>query len=90
MEETTMKTDVSVEGMEFISGGNIKELPQCFNPAREKYVRKVDASRVYPFGRHVIDDIAKKAGAVISVRGCVAYDTERINAFLDAMREPVM
>ncbi|MBQ6407528.1 MAG: hypothetical protein IJJ64_05780 [Butyrivibrio sp.] len=83
-----MKEDVSVEGMELISGGNIKNLPQCFNPAREKYVRKVDASRVYPFGRHIIDDIAKKAGAIVSVRGCVAYDTERINMFLDNCRLP--
>jgi hypothetical protein len=84
-------TEKSVELLEYleISGKKLKDIPQCCNPGREKYVRKVDASRVYPFGRHIIDDIAKKAGAIVSVRGCIAYDTETINAYLDTMRIPM-
>ena len=75
-----------LEGLEQLCKGDFKKLPQCFNPAREKYIRKTDASLVYPFGRHAIDDIAQKAGAVITIKGCVAYDTERINRYLDSMR----
>ena len=45
-------------------------------------------SLVYPFGRHTIDNIAKKASAVIEVKGCIAYDTDAINRYLDNMRLP--
>ena len=68
--------------------GKFKKLPQCMNPARERFIRKTDASLVYPFGRHVMDDIAKKAGAVVPIKGCIAYDTELINKYLDEMRLP--
>ncbi len=83
-----MREDIDVECLKFVAGGNVKKLPQSFNPAREHYVRKVDASRVYPFGRHIIDEIAKKAGAIVSVRGCIAYDTEIINRYLESCRVP--
>ena len=81
-----MVKDTKVEGLEILSKGEYKKLPQCFNPAREKYIRKADASLVYPLGRHAIDDIAQKACAVVPVKGCILYDTELINRYLDSMR----
>ncbi|MBQ9302792.1 DUF6462 family protein [Butyrivibrio sp.] len=83
-----MLADLNLEGLEALCEGKFKKLPQCMNPAREKYVRKTDASLVYPFGRHTIDNIAKKAGAIIEVKGCIAYDTDAINRYLDNMRLP--
>ncbi|WP_029319583.1 DUF6462 family protein [Butyrivibrio sp. AE3004] len=85
-----MNTNIKFEGVEILSKGDYKKLPQCFNPGREKYIRKTDASMVYPLGRHAIDDIEQKAGAVIPVRGCVLYDTERINKYLDSFRLEAM
>ena len=85
-----MDADVKLEGAMDLCKGDFRKLPQCFNPGREKYIRKVDASMVYPIGRHIIDDIAKKAGAVVPIRGCVLYDTELINRYLDAFREGTM
>ncbi len=81
-----MVEDVKLEGLEKLCKGDFKKLPQCFNPAREKYIRKADASLVYPVGRWVIDDIAEKAGAVVPIRGCILYDTERINKYIDSFR----
>ena len=64
----------------------VKKLPQCFNPARERYIRKTDASLVYPLGRHIIDEIADEAKAVARVKGCVIYDTELINRYIERIR----
>lgn len=85
-----MNTDIKLDGTMRMCKGDYKKLPQCFNPGREKYIRKTDASLVYPLGRHTIDDIAKKAGAVVPIRGCILYDTERINRYLDAFRESIV
>jgi len=85
-----MLADLNIEGLEALCEGKFKKLPQCMNPARERYIRKTDASLVYPFGRHVIDEIASKAGAVVPIKGCIAYDTELINKYLDNMRLPAM
>lgn len=83
-----MLRDFNVEGLEELCKGKFKSLPQCLNPAREHYIRKIDASLVYPFGRHSIDDIAEKAGAVITVKGCICYDTNKINKYLDSHALP--
>ncbi|SCY14837.1 MULTISPECIES: DUF6462 family protein [unclassified Butyrivibrio] len=81
-----MAEDVKLEGLEKLCKGKLKKIPQCFNPGREKYIRKVDAPLVYPLGRHTIDDIAEKAGAVVPINGCILYDTEIINKYIDSFR----
>jgi hypothetical protein len=85
-----MLKDINIDGLEELCKGRFKNLPQCMNPAREHYIRKTDASLVYPFGRHSIDDIAEKAGAVIPIKGCICYDTDKINRYLDNHAAPAI
>ena len=66
-----------------------KVVEQCFNPAREKYIRQVDGPKVYPMGRHSFDKLARQSGAIVRYCGMVLVDTTIINKFLDDnFREP--
>ena len=85
-----MVENVKIDEIEKLCKGDFKKLPQCFNPGRERYIRKADASLVYPLGRHSIDDVAERAGAVIPIKGCILYDTERINKYIDSFRVDAM
>lgn len=60
-----------------------KELRQCMNPGRSKYIRQVDGPKVYPMGRHSFDKLARDAGAILKVQGMVLIDTQKLDKFLD-------
>lgn len=76
-----MAKNIYIEELE--NYGNKKDLKQCMNPGRSKYIRQVDGPKVYPLGRHSFDKLARDAGAVLRVDGKVLIDTHKLDKFLD-------
>lgn len=47
-----MAKKIQIDELENMEKEQAKAVEQCFNPAREKYIRQVDGPKVYPMGRH--------------------------------------
>lgn len=84
-----MAKKIQIDELENMEKERTKAVEQCFNPAREKYIRQVDGPKIYPMGRHSFDKLARQSGAIVRYCGMVLVDTTIINKFLDDnFREP--
>ena len=70
-----MAKKIQIDELENMEKEQAKAVEQCFNPAREKYIRQVDGPKIYPMGRHSFDKLARQSGAIVRYCGMVLVDT---------------
>ena len=63
---------------------NIEELVKA---KKKKYVRYAEGAELFSMGLHTFQAIAKDAGAVRKVKGCVLVNLEKVEAFVESFAE---
>ncbi|MDD3142179.1 MAG: DUF6462 family protein [Lachnospiraceae bacterium] len=63
---------------------NIEELVKS---KKKIYVRYTEGAELFSMGLHSFQSLAKDAGAVRKVKGCVLVNLEKIQAFIESFDE---
>ena len=63
---------------------NIEELVKT---KKKKYVRYAEGAELYSLGLHTFQQLAKDAGAIRRVKGCVLVNLEKVEEFVESFCE---
>ena len=66
---------------------NIEELVRS---KKKKYVRYAEGAELFSMGLHSFQSLAKDAGAIRKVKGCVLVNLEKVDAFVESFAEEYM
>ena len=58
----------------------VENIEELVKEHKKKYVRYAEGAALYSLGLHTFQEIAKDAGAIRRVKGCVLVNTEKVDA----------
>ncbi len=65
----------------------IENMDELLKGKRKKYVRYAEGAELFSMGLHSFQSLAKDAGAVRKVKGCVLVNLEKVEAFVESFGE---
>ena len=86
----TEDEDVDYEMEEYVMPRTRKEIEnfeELIKSKKKKYVRYAEGAELFSMGLHTFQAIAKDAGAVRKVKGCVLVNLEKVEAFVESFAE---
>ena len=65
----------------------IKNMEELIKSKKKKYVRYAEGAELFSMGLHSFQTLAKDAGAVRKVKGCVLVNLEKVEQFVESFGE---
>ena len=65
----------------------IKNMEELIKSKKKKYVRYAEGAELFSMGLHSFQTLAKDAGAVRKVKGCVLVNLEKVEQFVESFAE---
>ena len=65
----------------------IKNMDELIKSKKKKYVRYAEGAELFSMGLHTFQQLAKDAGAVRKVKGCVLVNLEKVEQFVESFAE---
>lgn len=65
----------------------IKNMEELIKSKKKKYVRYAEGAELFSMGPHSFQTLAKDAGAVRKVKGCVLVNLEKVEQFVECLNE---
>lgn len=86
----TEDEDVNYEMEDYVMPRTRKEvenLEELVKSKKKKYVRYAEGAELFSMGLHSFQSLAKDAGAIRKVKGCVLVNLEKVEAFVESFAE---
>ena len=65
----------------------VENLEELVKSKKKKYVRYAEGAELFSMGLHSFQSLAKDAGAIRKVKGCVLVNLEKVEAFVESFAE---
>lgn len=65
----------------------IKNMEELIKSKKKKYVRYAEGAELFSMGLHSFQTLAKDAGAIRKVKGCVLVNLEKVEQFVESFAE---
>lgn len=65
----------------------VKNIEELIKSKKKKYVRYAEGAELFSMGLHSFQSLAKDAGAVRKVKGCVLVNLEKVEQFVESFSE---
>ena len=65
----------------------IQDIEELVKAKKKKYVRYAEGAELFSLGLHTFQTLAKDAGAIRRVKGCVLVNLEKVEAFVESFAE---
>lgn len=65
----------------------VQNLEEMVKTKKKKYVRYAEGAELFSMGLHSFQALAKDAGAIRKVKGCVLVNVEKVEAFVESFAE---
>lgn len=65
----------------------IENIEELVKSKKKKYVRYAEGAELFSMGLHSFQALAKDAGAIRKVKGCVLVNLEKVEAFVESFAE---
>ena len=65
----------------------VENLEELVKSKKKKYVRYAEGAELFSMGLHSFQSLAKDAGAIRKVKGCVLVNLEKVEAFVESSAE---
>ena len=65
----------------------IQDIEELVKAKKKKYVRYAEGAELFSMGLHSFQSLAKDAGAIRKVKGCVLVNLEKVEEFVESFAE---